>query len=596
MVNYEQVCQDEKGMMGDKRLKVKKWVMVSASIFVVMMGRGTVVNGATTKESYAKDQRQGQLSYAEYVSFNQGLVKTPSVAPRVVNLPVSSKRAAIVKEALKHLGKPYTQEAKKRMGPSAFDCSGLTYYVFQQVTGKNIGTWTVPQETAGTRIPLSAAQPGDLYFWGDKGNTYHVAIAIGNNQYVHSPTFNEVVKVETVNPYFTPSFALRMNLDTTSLNLSDYYTTNPGRVATKKNDALYKSVEFSQSTLKKQVPKNTLLTVQSIEYANNGTPRLKTAEGYFSAAKGELIKVVSDIDRYHTTTPTQVATLKEDYYYSGVEFNTGTRRQKVSSGSLLTVQGIEYSSGGLPRLKTVSGFISGAKKDVVKPVSSLNNYFSVNPQKVMTLKDDSLYAGVEFNDKTRKSNVKAGAILTVQKIEFSLAGIPRLKTASGYFTAEKKNLRQVPVTIDTYYTANPLKVVTLKEDSFYSKVDFTTSTRKAKVKAGTVLTIQKIEYTSTGIPRLKTSGGYYSASKGSVVKTINAIDQYVTIPPLKVMILKDDYLYGSVDFTSKTRKKWQKKGTVLAVLKIEYTANGTPRLKTKEGYFTAHKGMVKPIK
>ena len=124
---------------------------------------------------------------------------TPAPAP-------SGNVSAIVAEAYKHIGKPYVWGAK---GPNTFDCSGFTRYVYLQVTGRDIGGWTVPQEGAGTVIPVSQAQPGDLYFWGSRGSSYHVAIALGGGSYIHAPQPGESVKVGSV-AYFAPSFAVRM--------------------------------------------------------------------------------------------------------------------------------------------------------------------------------------------------------------------------------------------------------------------------------------------------------------------------------------------------------------------------------------------------
>lgn len=124
---------------------------------------------------------------------------TPAPAP-------SGNGSAIVAEAYKHIGKPYVWGAK---GPNTFDCSGFTRYVYLQVTGRDIGGWTVPQEGAGTVIPVSQAQPGDLYFWGSRGSSYHVAIALGGGSYIHAPQPGESVKVGSV-AYFAPSFAIRM--------------------------------------------------------------------------------------------------------------------------------------------------------------------------------------------------------------------------------------------------------------------------------------------------------------------------------------------------------------------------------------------------
>lgn len=134
----------------------------------------------------------------------------------------ATQKNQVVSEAKRHLGKPYAWGGK---GPNVFDCSGLTRYVFLQVTGKNIGDYTIPQEKAGEQISVAQAEPGDLYFWGAKGNTYHVAIAIGNGQYIHAPNEKEVVKINSTT-YFKPSFAVRVIKKNTNnnANLVSYRT------------------------------------------------------------------------------------------------------------------------------------------------------------------------------------------------------------------------------------------------------------------------------------------------------------------------------------------------------------------------------------
>lgn len=118
-------------------------------------------------------------------------------------------QTAIVQEAYRHLGKPYVWGAK---GPNAFDCSGLAYVVYANATGHNIGGWTGDQQYAGTQIPVSQAQPGDLLFWGAPTSvTTHVAIYIGNGQYIHAPQPGDVVKIGSISA-FAPTFAVRVNV------------------------------------------------------------------------------------------------------------------------------------------------------------------------------------------------------------------------------------------------------------------------------------------------------------------------------------------------------------------------------------------------
>ena len=93
--------------------------------------------------------------------------------------------------------------------PAGFDCSGLVQYVYAQF-GKSLPRATTGQEYAGTQISVEEAQPGDLYFWGSRGSTYHVAIALGGGSFVHAPQPGENVKIGSVSS-FRPSFAVRLN-------------------------------------------------------------------------------------------------------------------------------------------------------------------------------------------------------------------------------------------------------------------------------------------------------------------------------------------------------------------------------------------------
>ncbi|HCH6693040.1 TPA: C40 family peptidase [Enterococcus faecium] len=150
---------------------------------------------------------------------NQSGIENPSSASSdfVVKSPIdavlptntTNVQQAIVREAFKHLGNPYVWGAK---GPNTFDCSGLTYYVYMKATGHYIGGWTGEQQYAGTQIPVSQAQPGDLVFWGpSSGVTHHVGIYIGNGQFIHAPQPGDKVRVTSISD-FTPDFAVRVNL------------------------------------------------------------------------------------------------------------------------------------------------------------------------------------------------------------------------------------------------------------------------------------------------------------------------------------------------------------------------------------------------
>ena len=99
---------------------------------------------------------------------------------------------------------PYVWGGKTTSG---FDCSGFVSYVYQHSAGISLPSYTVAMESYVTKKSVSAAQPGDLLFWGSAGSTYHVAIYLGNNQYANAPIFGQNAKVSTISSYFYPSFA-----------------------------------------------------------------------------------------------------------------------------------------------------------------------------------------------------------------------------------------------------------------------------------------------------------------------------------------------------------------------------------------------------
>ncbi len=117
-----------------------------------------------------------------------------STAQAVVNLALQLSKENI----------PYVWGGSTTAG---FDCSGLVSYVFQHAAGITLPHYTVSQESYVSKHSVSQAKPGDLLFWGNAGATYHVAIYIGNNQYVAAPEPGMNVEVETISSYFMPSFA-----------------------------------------------------------------------------------------------------------------------------------------------------------------------------------------------------------------------------------------------------------------------------------------------------------------------------------------------------------------------------------------------------
>lgn len=122
-----------------------------------------------------------------------------------------SQATKIVDLAIKYaqLGIPYVWGGTTTEG---FDCSGLVQNIFNNC-GINLGRTTTEQENYVTTSEIvdvsdvvKMANPGDLLFWGNHGNTYHVAIYIGNGQFVAASHPGSNIRIENVSNYFKPSF------------------------------------------------------------------------------------------------------------------------------------------------------------------------------------------------------------------------------------------------------------------------------------------------------------------------------------------------------------------------------------------------------
>lgn len=103
----------------------------------------------------------------------------------------------VVYEASQHNGKPYVYGAT---GPSRFDCSGFTLYVFSRF-GKRLPHNSAQQYTAAgvRRIAKSSRVLGDLIFMrNSSGRITHVGIYAGSNRWWVAPKAGDRVKLQTL--------------------------------------------------------------------------------------------------------------------------------------------------------------------------------------------------------------------------------------------------------------------------------------------------------------------------------------------------------------------------------------------------------------
>ncbi|MEQ7039675.1 DUF5776 domain-containing protein [Enterococcus hirae] len=436
-----------------------------------------------------------------------------------------------------------------------------------------------------TTNPKKVRLKTDDYFYADTAFTQRLnKVTKGTVVEVESLAYTDsgIFRLKTKNGYLTAN----KNLVEQYRDISDmYYMTNPGQVIAQTNDRFYQDVEFTKPG--ESVSAGTVIKVTGIEKTKSGIPRLKTNKGFYTANRDYVIATVASIDNYYTKNPVRIVMKANDTYYRDTDFLH--KGKAVTKESLVSVTGVVYREGQVPRLLTPDGYLTANKEYVQEVPDNISNYYYSNPGYVVMKTNDTYYHDVNFSQKGEA--VSKNELIEVQNVVFTSGGIPRLKTAKGYLTANRGYVTQLVSDSDNYFIENPRKIVMLRDDRYYSDIDFKQpSTAIAK---GTVIDVLGIEYTAGGIPRLKTNKGYVTANKEYVTAAANANDNYFVTNPKRVQLLMNDYYYKDLSFTQKGAAI--SKGTIVEIQSIEYTPSGLPRLKTADGYVTANKKYVQKV-
>ncbi len=99
----------------------------------------------------------------------------------------------IAADALQFRGVPYRNGGTSTAG---FDCSGFVYYVLAR-HGREVPRVTRDQFTAGERVSRDQVRAGDLVFFSTvAAGASHVGIALDDEEFVHAPNSQGVVRVE----------------------------------------------------------------------------------------------------------------------------------------------------------------------------------------------------------------------------------------------------------------------------------------------------------------------------------------------------------------------------------------------------------------
>ncbi|KHS58035.1 hypothetical protein QX51_05045 [Terrisporobacter othiniensis] len=191
----------------DVGLNVRKGPGTSYSK-ITKLSKGTAVTVHSTSNGWSKITANGVEGYvsSEYLSSTKP--STGSSDSSNSSGSTSSSVNAVLNLAAKQLGKPYVWGAQ---GPSSFDCSGLTYYVYKNAAGVTLPRVSSDQSRYGTTVSKSNLKAGDLVFFDTSGSNNgavsHVGIYVGNGEMIHASSSKEkIVQVSIETSYWNNAY------------------------------------------------------------------------------------------------------------------------------------------------------------------------------------------------------------------------------------------------------------------------------------------------------------------------------------------------------------------------------------------------------
>lgn len=132
---------------------------------------------------------------ASVVPFDRGPSSVLTIIKPVPVVPVVTPAARVLAYAASLRGRPYRYGAS---GPSSFDCSGYTRFVFAHSVGRDLIHSSASQYAHSLKIAKSAIRPGDLVFYTSGGRVYHVGIYAGAGLIWDAPHTGQTVRLEHI--------------------------------------------------------------------------------------------------------------------------------------------------------------------------------------------------------------------------------------------------------------------------------------------------------------------------------------------------------------------------------------------------------------
>lgn len=117
--------------------------------------------------------------------------------------PITKSAQGVIDFAKQYQGRPYVWGGNQ---PSGWDCSGFVAYIYNHF-GIPMHQPTTYEEYQGTVVG-PPYQTGDMLFWGARGSTYHVALALDSNTLIMAANPQRGTVVQSISAW-PPAFGVR---------------------------------------------------------------------------------------------------------------------------------------------------------------------------------------------------------------------------------------------------------------------------------------------------------------------------------------------------------------------------------------------------
>ncbi|XVS65422.1 C40 family peptidase [Actinosynnema sp. CA-299493] len=148
------------------------------------------------------DRYHNWEAMAAFLISKEGDVSDPAGCGENVGqyLLASNAAGTAIEFTKQQLGEPYLWGGN---GPDAWDCSGILVKAFGAAGVKIPRVANDQYMSGGAYLPVREAKAGDLIFWATNPanpvTVHHVAMYLGNDEYIHAPQTGDVVKISKVN-------------------------------------------------------------------------------------------------------------------------------------------------------------------------------------------------------------------------------------------------------------------------------------------------------------------------------------------------------------------------------------------------------------